>query len=505
MNKRERIIDIKALCRCTLEKWRILLLVGVLCAAAMGGKEGYKQDRAYQRVLAAEAAEAAEAANTKAPASQKDQELNLISSRIEEKNQYFTESILGKIDPANEGIATADLIISARPSNVARQAAAAGAEPTAAAAAQAETGEGIAEEAESAPAQTAAADEEGEYNYIRSREFNILTFYQNAALYRSDLTEAAASLGTKPQLLRELITVTDSNKSDSMITIKVIYPTEEGARLILDSILSQVEALHAEAQELYGAHTFAITDEVSATIVDTAMYKWVNNRAQEIVALINSRKTLDKNLASGTTTVKSVAKVSKRSAVEASVKRGLVGLAAGLFGSLALVALYLVLAGIVLSGRELNRQYSLQRIACIPGRKFGSLKGPDKWVASIDSSYYNHPNRTICIQVANANMQTILGPSAADAQIALVGDLPDEYLEKAAAEFTKAAKSGNSRIRYFAIPCGSQTPEGIEAIRNCDAAVLIAKAGRSTYKGVGDVLDTAALLGRDVAGSIVFM
>ena len=257
MNKRERIIDIKALCRCTLEKWRILLLVGVLCAAAMGGKEGYKQYRAYQRGLEAEAAEAAEAANTKAPASQKDQELNLISSRIEEKNQYFTESILGKIDPANEGIATADLIISARPSNVARQAAAAGAEPTAAAAAQAETGEGIAEEAESAPAQTAAADEEGEYNYIRSREFNILTFYQNAALYRSDLTEAAASLGTKPQLLRELITVTDSNKSDSMITIKVIYPTEEGARLILDSILSQVEALHAEAQELYGAHTFA--------------------------------------------------------------------------------------------------------------------------------------------------------------------------------------------------------------------------------------------------------
>ena len=475
MNRRERIIDIKALLRCTLEKWRILLIAGLICAAIMGGLEGYAQYKAYRKGLEAEAAEAEEAsasAGSQASASLKDQELKMISDRLEEKNRYYSESILGKIDPANEGLATADLIISARPS--------------AAAAAPAE-------------------ESDSEYNYIRSREFNILSYYTNAAQYRSDLTQAAAELGTEAQLLRELITVTDSNKSDSMITIKVIYPTQEGAKVILDAILAQVSDLRDEAQEIYGAHTFRITNEVSATVVDTTMYKWSNNRAAEITALINSRKTLDKNLASGATTEKKVAKFSRKSAVKAAVKRGAAGLIAGVFGALAIIALYLILAGTVLSGRELNRQYSLRRIACIPSRKYGSLKGLDKLVASIDASYYNHPNRATCIQVANANLEALVGKKVREAQIAMVSDLPDEYLEKAAAEFTKAARASGNRICYYAVPCSTQTPEGIEAIRSCDAAVLVAKAGRSTYKGVGDVLDTSETLGRDVAGSVVFM
>lgn len=470
MNRRERIIDIKALLRCTLEKWRLLIIAGLICAAVMGGMEGYTQYKAYRKGVEAEAAQAEESAGSQESASLKDQELKMMSDRLEEKNRYYSESILGKIDPANEGFASADLIISARPAQTADQ-----------------------------------AESDSEYNYIRSREFNILNFYTNAALYRTDLTEAAEALGTKAQLLGELITVTDSNKSDSMITIKVIYPTQEGAKTILDSVVGQVSDLYAEAQRTYGEHTFTIANEVSSTIVDTAMYKWSNNRAAEITALINSRKTLDKNLASGTTTAKKAVTISKKSAVKAAVKRGAIGLLAGIFGALALVALYLIMTGVVLSGRELNRQYSLRRIACIPGRKYGSLKGPDKWVASIDSAYYNHPNRATCVQVANANLETLLGAAGRDAQVAMVGDLSDEYLEKAAAEFTKTARAAGSRVRYYAVPLSSQTPEGVEAIRRCDAAVLVAKAGRSTYKGVGDVLDTAELLGRDVAGSVVFV
>ena len=473
MNRRERIIDIKALLRCTLEKWRLLIIAGLICAAVMGGMEGYTQYKAYRKGVEAEAAQAEEAAasaGSQESASLKDQELKMMSDRLEEKNRYYSESILGKIDPANEGFASADLIISARPAQTADQ-----------------------------------AESDSEYNYIRSREFNILNFYTNAALYRTDLTEAAEALGTRAQLLGELITVTDSNKSDSMITIKVIYPTQEGAKTILDSVVGQVSDLYAEAQRTYGEHTFTIANEVSSTIVDTAMYKWSNNRAAEITALINSRKTLDKNLASGTTTAKKAVTISKKSAVKAAVKRGAIGLLAGIFGALALVALYLIMTGVVLSGRELNRQYFLRRIACIPGRKYGSLKGPDKWVASIDSAYYNHPNRATCVQVANANLETLLGAAGRDAQVAMVGDLSDEYLEKAAAEFTKTARAAGSRVRYYAVPLSSQTPEGVEAIRRCDAAVLVAKAGRSTYKGVGDVLDTAELLGRDVAGSVVFV
>jgi hypothetical protein len=103
--------------------------------------------------------------------------------------------------------------------------------------------------------------------------------------------------------------------------------------------------------------------------------------------------------------------------------------------------------------------------------------------------------------VADAGIRSLM---RRDAQIALVSDLPTEYVEKLAAEMNKLGQ-GSGAIRYFAVPCVQQTPDSIEALDNCDAAVLVAKAESSTYKGTGDVLDAAGLLGREVIGSIVLM
>ena len=144
----------------------------------------------------------------------------------------------------------------------------------------------------------------------------------------------------------------------------------------------------------------------------------------------------------------------------------------------------------------------MKKIACVPGRKFTILKGPDKWAASIDSAYYNHPQRNVCLQVADAAIRAAVRP---DAQIALVGDLPMEYLDKFAAEMNKSGAATGRRASYFAIPCTEQTPDGVVSIVNCDAAVIVAKAEKSTYRGAEDVLDACALLSRDVIGSIVLM
>ena len=86
--------------------------------------------------------------------------------------------------------------------------------------------------------------------------------------------------------------------------------------------------------------------------------------------------------------------------------------------------------------------------------------------------------------------------------MALVSDLQTEYLDKICVELNKA---GSGKIRYYAVPCSEQTPEAVAAIENCDAAVVVARAERSSYKGVGDVLSILRLLDREAIGSIVFM
>lgn len=511
MNNRERIIDLKALCRGILGKWRLLLIFALIGALVMGGLEGYSQYKAYQKSRD-QAGTDQEASEEKSAS--KAEELKLIGDMLDQRNAYFTGSIMSRIDPAKEGMASADLIVRFNVTN-------AGAEGTgqntegAAQGTEAQSTEGAAQnaqaeagtdEARAQAAEIVLSDGQSVKVYANdtiglTKSLNALSFYGSYATVRSDLTEAARALNETPESLRELITVTDSNKNDYMVTLKVIYPTQEGARQILDTLIPQLEDLHAEADSIYGAHSFTIANVSSGVVVDANQIKWANSRVTEINALANARKSLDKNIAAGSSSSGAV-EISKKDVLTASAKKAVTGLAAGLIGAAVLIALWLLMTGKVLSARELNRQYGLYRIACVPVRKYSALKGIDKLVAGIDAQYYNHTKRDTCMQVADANMQGIMRGSA---QIALISDLPLEYIKKVAGELNKAGKANNSGMRYFAVSGAEQTADTVQVIDRCDAAVLVARAGSSTYKGVADVLDMADLLDRKAAGSIVFM
>lgn len=511
MNNRERIIDLKALCRGILGKWRLLLIFALIGALVMGGLEGYSQYKAYQKSRD-QAGTDQEASEEKSAS--KAEELKLIGDMLDQRNAYFTGSIMSRIDPAKEGMASADLIVRFNVTNAGAEGTAQNTEGTAQGT-EAQSTEGAAQnaqaeagtdEARAQAAEIVLSDGQSVKVYANdtiglTKSLNALSFYGSYATVRSDLTEAARALNETPESLRELITVTDSNKNDYMVTLKVIYPTQEGARQILDTLIPQLEDLHAEADSIYGAHSFTIANVSSGVVVDANQIKWANSRVTEINALANARKSLDKNIAAGSSSSGAV-EISKKDVLTASAKKAVTGLAAGLIGAAVLIALWLLMTGKVLSARELNRQYGLYRIACVPVRKYSALKGIDKLVAGIDAQYYNHTKRDTCMQVADANMQGIMRGSA---QIALISDLPLEYIKKVAGELNKAGKANNSGMRYFAVSGAEQTADTVQVIDRCDAAVLVARAGSSTYKGVADVLDMADLLDRKAAGSIVFM
>lgn len=466
MQSRERIIDIKALIRCVVEKWRLLLLVGFLAGVVLAGIKGYSQYKLYKLSQGQQETAAQESG------SQKGQILNVMHVAEVEREEYYTNSILGKINPHKEGKATADILVSI-PQNTAPvtaegEPAAAGGEP--------------------------AAQENG------VKPQNIVNYYASTVLYRIDYTQAAEELGEDPALLGELVTAAPGTTDPSQLSVAVIYPTPEGAKVILDSILTQVRAARAEAQRIYGNHELLIVNEASGVVVDEELFKWANNRVVEIMALVNSQKTVGNNFTSSGSA--RIATVTQKDVAMTAVKWGVTGLIAGVVMTMVLIVIYLLAAGKVLSGREFNRHFGMKKIACVPGRKFTILKGLDKWAASIDSAYYNHPQRSVCLQVADAGIRAAVRP---DAQIALVGDLAPEYLDKLAAEMNKSGASSGLGASYFGIPCMEQTPESVDSIMNCDAAVIVARAEKSCYKDAEDVLDACALLGREVIGSIVLM
>ena len=290
MYKKERIVDLKALIRCVLEKWKGILVVALVAALLFGGLKGFELYKVYKQGQAQPEQEAAPEEDSQGAS--KAIEMRRINNQLDLKNAYFTESIMGDIDPTKEGFASADVIVT-----IGDEAAEA-AQP-----AQTETEDQAAGEsaAEEAAAETQAVPQE--YAQVQNREMTILNYYGNSAMYRTDLTNVAQQLGTTANRLYELISFKYSTNKNSFITVKVIYPDQEGAKLILDEVIAQLRQMEPEAQAQYGPHTMTVANELAATINDTGMYKWAYNRATEIVQLINSKKTLDKNLASGNSVV----------------------------------------------------------------------------------------------------------------------------------------------------------------------------------------------------------
>ena len=354
MQSRERIIDIKALIRCVVEKWRLLLLVGFLAGVVLAGIKGYSQYKLYKLSQGQQETAAQQTG------SQKSQVLNVMRDAEADRKEYCINSILGKINPHKEGKATADILVSI-PANTAP--AAAGGEPAATG------GEPAAAEGEPAAQRRTCGGPTGRGQNPQ----NIVNYYASTVLYRIDYTQAAEELGEDPALLGELVTAVPGTTDPSQLSVAVIYPTPEGAEVILDSILTQVRAARAEAQRIYGNHELLIVNEASGVVVDEELFKWANNRVVEIMALVNSQKTVGNNFTSSGSA--RIATVTQKDVAKTAVKWGVTGLIAGVVMTMVLIVVYLLAAGKVLSGREFNRHFGMKKIACVPSRKFTILKG----------------------------------------------------------------------------------------------------------------------------------
>ena len=109
MYKKERIVDLKALTRCVLEKWKGILLVALIAAVLFGGLKGFSLYKVYKQGQAQ--AEVETVPEEDSQGASKAIEMRRINKQLDLKNAYFTESIMGDIDPTKEGFASADVIV----------------------------------------------------------------------------------------------------------------------------------------------------------------------------------------------------------------------------------------------------------------------------------------------------------------------------------------------------------------------------------------------------------
>lgn len=514
--KRERIVSIRALAGKILEKWRLILLAGILLAVLAGGYKAIGL-----RALLQQAAAGGDAAEEQAePAVATDSadlydEMAILESAYDNRNMYIRESLLFRIDPAKEGRASFLLRVKVpgAQETAAAGAAAAGANTEAATAAGAEAaGAEASAAAETAAGEAAQEDmlglsiyapkrgsqQNGQIVYVGTQnrdEAQLLKSYLNFILEGIDWSGLAQEFGTKPQFLQELVDAEEyAGLSGARIT--VIYENVEGAQKILDYIEEQVNAYAAVLAPDLGEHSLLISEKRSGVFSDPDMEDWVDNEYYSVTNLYTYKTSIGRTLPAASGGGGESAAVPMKTLVKIIVKFVIFGFVLGVILAAGLYAVLLMISGVVLSARELNTQYDLDRLAVFAAKHKNSPL--DRLAARIDSGYTTGADRKAGFAIA---VENTLARMHGRGRVAVISDLPDNVVESVVTRLNQAAKG--SSLTYIGADI-AHSADGISDLCAADAAVLLAQSGRSRYGELYDLLKTAGSAGKTVLGSIVF-
>lgn len=533
-----RKVSLRTLAAHLCREWRILLLIAVLCGAAAAV---YQTVRLWPKtkIEKSETQKNQPTAKEKKTTSFYEEEIRRINSQITTRQEYIADSIYTQLDFSKVGLASVDLFVfldtdlkpdaSGQTEDLSAEEKAAleqaepeegtelaegmeeteGTEP--AEGAEEETGgteeglEGTEEETEDSSDQEEDTSEslrttEPQDSTVSLRRRRIIyRAYQRYINNMIDWTELAEKFETEPRYLQELLKVTNENEILGAMTISVRYTDPEGADEILQYVIDALARY--PHSDLYEAGNFEIhyKNRIKRYHIDAVNYKLLNRRVSELNSLMQTKDSfqtnINKNRASSSGS--SVHALSKKAVLKSAVKYGAAGAAGSLIVAAVLFVFYLLSRSAVLSGREINEVYGFDRIAVMPVKDAGKLRGLDRAAAALDASCLSSSNMKDGCKVADANLKAL---AEENEQIALIGDCTPERLSEVA-DLIGEVGTGGYTLR--AISDLNSNAASLEALRECSSVVIASEVRKSTYRNTDDLLATVRSYRKPVVGSIV--
>ena len=471
MESRERYISVSGLLRRLLAKWRVMLLTGILFALLAAG---YK----VSKTMKSSSEKAGLTEEQQLLVDSYNAELDAVEENLLRKNRYLEQSILVRINPAAAGRATVNL--SVRTEEMDREG---------------ESGAVSAGSIMGAPGTSPNLSTLHTVSPGYRRAVQILAEYVNRAVWGTDWTGLEEELGTQGTYLNELISVDGEDDSIASVRLKVLYPDKEGAGRILSYVLQQLEEDYAEVEAIYGEHELVKGSQVVSTAVEKPLNTWMKDRLQEINDLSTQRDNFKKYMGTSQLLTEETGGVSMRSLIKPGIKYGIVGFAGGLILFVLIYALRLILSDLVLTGREVNRQYNLKKLAVVPAKE---TRGADALVEKIDGNYMSSHERNVSIRIAAENIRKAAGESGDFCKVALIGEPAKDILED-----LLSALGTESGIELVTLSGLNRDPEALKKLDQCDGVVLVIRSMKTKYTDISDAIGTIEAYKKQILGSIV--
>ena len=504
MESGERVIDLLALIRTVLKKWRRMLIFGILFALLSAVYFGVLKSGKAVEVVDSEVSVENESPNNYAA------ELEIIDNSIANKNRYIQNSKLLQLDPNAVSRAYIRFSIQMDDTEESSEAEGTGEEVAVQEVLDEQQVQEIssADMADTAGADMAGAGENGSDSISKvylddssRKAVLILRHYINAVNYDTDYEKLASQLGMEKEYIRELVWASVEDEAALSGNIQAVYSDEENAVMIAEQALEILKEEKAAATGLYGRHKVIVEPAVVRTTSDRSYNTQLKERLQEMNDLKTQKDNFQKNF---NLTEKVVEKLSDTGSENKISRKELVkyivlGFILGCLLFLLVYAIFLVAAGVLLSSRELGRMFGMNKLAVVPDSRMKN--GLDRLISGIGSDRFSSRDERIAYQIAAENICEQLSGLSDSGSVAVVTDLEEETAFGAGQILEEFLKEKN--IRAEVLPHLNQSPKELNELKSCDASVLLLRGGSSRLRHVSEFKNTLHTYKKTVLGSIV--
>ena len=504
MESGERVIDLLALIRTVLKKWRRMLIFGILFALLSAVYFGVLKSGKAVEVVDSEVSVENESPNNYAA------ELEIIDNSIANKNRYIQNSKLLQLDPNAVSRAYIRFSIQMDDTEESSEAEGTGEEVAVQEVLDEQQVQEIssADMADTAAADMAGAGENGSDSISKvylddssRKAVLILRHYINAVNYDTDYEKLASQLGMEKEYIRELVWASVEDEAALSGNIQAVYSDEENAVMIAEQALEILKEEKAAATGLYGRHKVIVEPSVVRTTSDRSYNTQLKERLQEMNDLKTQKDNFQKNF---NLTEKMVEKLSDTGSENKISRKELVkyivlGFILGCLLFLLVYAIFLVAAGVLLSSRELGRMFGMNKLAVVPDSRMKN--GLDRLISGIGSDRFSSRDERIAYQIAAENICEQLSGLSDSGSVAVVTDLEEETAFGAGQILEEFLKENN--IRAEVLPHLNQSPKELSELKSCDASVLLLRGGSSRLRHVSEFKNTLHTYKKTVLGSIV--
>ncbi|MCR5794295.1 MAG: hypothetical protein K6G61_02940 [Solobacterium sp.] len=442
---RSRILSIPAILTRTLLRWKLILLCGVLFAAAGAGLSYRKQ--------AKQAAPESETEQVKTDLTSDEYYEKMIKAfdqAIIDRYEYMAATLVDGMDPYSNATAEAVLFVeSPYTMNIA---------------------EGVSE--------IATGDVNG----------NMLsTTISRFIRYGIDWSSIKEEIGIEDDvLLNELVGV---DNSSNIITVTIQSPDQEMADKMLTLVIDQSTEKFKDLIRIADLESYKIMvmDRNVTNRIYSSNFNWLTTRLSEIQSFTNAKTSFENEYNKSGLLTSAEETVSTSSIV----KRGILMFIIGLLFSACAVLLYLYASAKVLSAAELNDTYGLRSLS-VMGPKAKGLSAAILRILPENRSTLSEDAR---YELAGSYADELVEEGSS---IGIVSDLPAETV----AEITDHLNRVSEHAEYTALSGIRDNVEDRKKLSKVDYVILAAGTEKSSYAAVNDLLTLTTNYKKPLVGTI---